>query len=301
METEAGMGIAQIITHEGGNGRPAKPVIEINMPFDGLSFVDFAYGDFRFESKREVNEGNPDFDYISGLIAEEAKEGRMVAASADELGGSWERGEAAIGFLGGKTVAYARVEKMSHQNSREVEIDVLNSDKKIKTVWEVGSVIVAPDLQGEGLSTIVVAAAMTLKLDEVKRGEALFTSITKVSKYPYALNSAARMLGIDFKAVVHTDYPTIARVSCFCKPPFGEGLQLRPNCPARVSLSELKQYVETGKFPTNANRPKCVLFLSRTDIDSPPLKKSLSSSADVFYPQPHANGNGIKGDDHVNI
>ncbi len=299
METEVGMGIAQRPTHEGKNGKPAKPVIELNRPIGGLPFVDFAYGDFRFESKRAVNEGNPDFDYISGLIAEEAKEGRMVAASADELRGSWERGEAAVGFSDGKTVAYARVEKMSHQNGREVEIDVLNSDKKIKTVWEVGSVIVAPDLQEKGLSSIVVAAAMTLKLDEVKRGEAVFTSITKVLKYRYALNSASRMLGIDFEAVVHTDYPTIADISCFCKPPFGEGLQLTPNCPARVSLSELRQYVETGEFPTNANRPKCVLFLSRTDIDRPSLGKSLPSSADVFNSQPHVNGKN--GASHVSI
>lgn len=301
MGIEAEVSAVQRFTYEGKNGRPAKPVIELNRPFDGLPFVDFAYRDFRFASKGAVNEGNPDFDYISGLIAEEAKEGRMVAASADELRGSWERGEAAVGFLGGKTVAYTRVEKMSHQNGKEVEIDVLNSDKKIKTVWEVGSVIVAPDLQGEGLSSIVVAAAMTLKLDEIKRGEAVFTSITKVSKYPYALNSAARMLGIDFEAGVHTDYPTIARVSCFCKPPFGEGLQLRPNCPARVSLSELRKYVETGEFPTNANRPKCVLFLSRTDIDTPPLRESPPSSADLLYPRAHTNGNGTNGPSHANI
>lgn len=257
METEVRMGITQRPIHEGKNGKPAKPVIELNRPIDRLPFVDFEYNGARFVSKGAQGVGNLDFQRISNLIA---KEPDMSPRSESELETSWDSGLAVAVIKGKKIVGYSRlVEKGSLTAKDETERKILGSEKTRK-VYEIASVIVDPEARELYLGGTMLKTVMSLRLDEVKKDEAVFISTTNVyedSRFHTLLNSAALEFGIRFVPLVHTDLKEGIEVACEGCPANDKG-----SCLNRVTKENLLR-LGLGKFPKG--RENCVLYISRAD------------------------------------
>lgn len=257
METEVRMGITQRHIHEGNNGKPAKPAIELDMPIDRLPFVDFEYDGARFVSKGAQGVGNLDFQRISNLIA---KEPDMSPRSESELETSWDSGLAVAVIKGEKIVGYSRlVEKGSLTAKDETERKILGSEKTRK-VYEIASVIVDPGARELHLGRTMLKAVMSLRLDEVKKDEAVFISTTNVhedSRFHTSLNSAALEFGIRFVPLVHTDLKEGVEVACKGCPANNKG-----SCLNRVTGGNLLRLV-LGNLPEG--RENCVLYISRAD------------------------------------
>lgn len=295
METEARVSIAQGLAYEGKNGKPAKPVIELNRPFDGLPFVDHQYEGARFVSRGAQGVGDIDFKHIVDLINGDRN---LLHTTLDEVKGNWDKGHAIAIVDGGKAMGYATLKLLPPKD--KAEIDIEGSDKKIKEVIEIGAVMLDPALQGKRLASTLLESVMTLKIKEVRDDEAVFISITEVPEYPSALQSAARRLGITFTPTVHTDFEEISRRACDgCTLPGAINLKDGAVCPNRVTAQGINDLIAAKKFPVVPQN--CVMYISRIDIDSPSLRKPLPTSAGVFYSRAHTNGNGTNGADHASI
>lgn len=245
-----------------------KPTIELQQRPDGPGYIDFTYKGARFASRRATNLPNLNFADLSRLIA---GEDTMLHPSSEELRDSWEADNSVVAFdAEGKIMGHARLEDLPPKNNTEINMG--GSEKEVKKVYEIGSVIVTGEegVRGNGFASVLLEATMKLKVQEVKNGDAIFISTTKLvrdSKYMFALISAGKRLGIDFTPAVHTEFDEISKRTCICSHPFGQGRQLSDHCPARISEEGLRTLKDRNEFPDGERN--CVLLISNPSIDRP--------------------------------
>lgn len=285
MSTETRIVSGSWFNPEANRIKIANPARELKKPIDGLPFVDLIdqNSGARFASAGALDGRSIDFGYIANLIRSEAD---MSPRSESELKTSWDSGLAVVVMKKGKTVGYSRlIEKGYLTAGSEAEREILGLAKK-RRVYEIGSVILEPEVRELHLGRPMLEAVMSLRLDEVKRGEAVFISTTNVSeksRFPTSLGNAAETLGIRFIPIIHTDIKEGVEAACKGCP-----MHKGSYCPNRVTRENLLR-LELGRPPQG--KENCVLYVSRTD--------GVPEGTVVFDAKAHANGtNGVN---HANI
>lgn len=292
MSTEIGVRMSELLATQVDRKDVVRPAIVLNRSMDGLPFVDHSYKGARFVSKGAQGVGDIDFTHIVSLINSDKK---LLYTTVDDVKGNWDKGHAIAIVEGGKAMGYATLKILPPKD--KAEIDIEDSDKKIKEVIEIGAVMLDPTLRSEGLSSTLLESAMTLKIKEVKDDEAVFISITEASNYPPALQSAASRLGIRFNPAIHTDFAEISKRACDgCTLPGAINMKDGAVCPNRVTAQGIKELLADKKFPDVPQN--CVMFISRADIDRP-LRQAVPLNGILFNSKPQANG--ANGANHATI
>lgn len=249
--------------------------IELKKTPEGFPFVDFIHTVedkvFRFVSKGAPDVGSLSFEGIANLIT---KTPGMTGVSAEQLQESWQEGLSTVVVHEGKIVGHARLKSGGNVTPKnEAEARILGSEKA-RRAYELASVILVPEEQGKGLGPQIMEAAMGLRIEEVRRGEAMLITTTEAPNFPRGLHETARKLGIRFIPIVHTDVEGIAREAC-------DNCAGRA-CTKRVSPEEIRNLISKDNFPE-----KCVAYYSV------PLQ-----NGEVFHPSFPSGRNGAN---HVSI
>jgi hypothetical protein len=239
------------------------PEATIDINAEGkLPFVDYKHNhedrSFRVSSKGAPGILDVDFTKIADLIAQEPQ---MTHIPSSELKKSWDEGLAVAVFdEEQRIVGYTRLksgEAFIPQDEREAR--VLRSGTS-KTPYEIASVILRQEVAGKGLASIVLEATMALKIDEVRRGGAVFTTTTELPNLPFvnALKKAAKNLGVGFDPIVHTSVQGIAQAAC------GNCAGIN-KCAKRVSAEGIHGLVVNDTVPELPQN--CVLYLSKPMVE----------------------------------
>lgn len=248
----------------------ARPKIELKTSLvGGPPFVDFThsiYPDVRFVSMGAQNTGNIDFEGIATLIADEPT---MDPQDSAELKRSWDKGLAVAIIKGEEVVGYSRLKYEG----------VLSGDGR--EVFEDSTFFLRADVRRnmlpvDPLAPTMQEALLTLKIDEVRKGNALFISVSDAGrKYASSLHEGAKRLGIRFVPMIHTSIPGMAEKACAgCKldksVAWDNGGKDGIACPLRVTEEKLAALVKRGKYP-EGDTEKCLLYMSMVDTVHPKI------------------------------
>lgn len=255
-------GMAHIPEAKGDNvvGSIATPTIELGR----LSPIDFndPKSGARLVAAGASGIGSLSFGGIADLIA---RTPGMTNVDIRQLENSWREGLSILALRGERIVAHARLKVggiVTPKNEAEARILCSVIPRR---VYELASVISTPEERGSGLGPLVMEAALGLKIDEVKRGEAVYITTTEVANFPKGLQRAGMTHGIRFVPIVPTDVEGIGHAAC--------GNCAGIICPKRVAPEGIRKLINSNEFPEN-----CVTYMSVPNYDGELFQNGMASN-----------------------